>query len=38
MTFEALIALGGVALVVIFIFSKCYTFFIGPDDEKKENN
>ena len=34
MTIEALIALGGVALVVIYIFSKCYTFFINPDDDK----
>ena len=38
MTIEALIALGGVALVVIYIFTKCYTFFTGSDDEKKENN
>jgi len=38
MTFEAVIALGGVAGIVIYIFAKCYAFFIGPDDEKKENN
>jgi len=34
MTFEALIALGGVAGVVIFIFIKCYTFFTNHDDDK----
>jgi len=33
MTFEALIALGGVALVVILIIIKCYTFFISTDDK-----
>jgi hypothetical protein len=37
-SFESLIVLGGVAGVVIYIFTKCYTFFTGSDDEKKENN
>jgi len=34
MTFEALIVLGGVALVVMVIIIKCYIFFISPDDDK----
>jgi len=32
-SFEALIALGGVALVVLLIIIKCYTFFFNSDDE-----
>jgi len=33
MSFEALIVLGGVALVVMVIIIKCYTLFINTDDE-----
>ena len=34
MTFEALLVLGGVALVVMLIIVKCYTFFTNHDDDK----
>ena len=34
MTIEALVALGGVALVVMLIIIKCYIFFISPEDDK----
>jgi len=33
MAFEALLALGGVALVVMLIIAKCYTFFTNHDDD-----
>jgi len=34
MSFESLIALGGVAFVVMLIIGKCITFFTSHDDDK----